>query len=164
MSTFRQLLSFSLKDCLGAHALFMATGDYHHHLAVNTWGGVLPSQTPADLGLAAYTLSLSDLAAIEARLCVAHWPFATTGEQIVTTDPTGHPALRPHRPLTSANRANYYQRPSGGPAGLASRPSPLVGWGLPPLRPVGQSRPAPPAVRGVCGFLWGYEKCTNANQ
>lgn len=86
---FRQLLGFGLKDRLGTHALFMATGDYHHHVAVNTWGGAFPSRTPADLGLAAYTLALPELATIEARLRAAHWPFATTGEQIITTDPNG---------------------------------------------------------------------------
>ena len=53
----------------GPHALFMATGGYHHHLAANTWESAGAGQRdPARAGLAAVTLRAADQAVLDGIL------------------------------------------------------------------------------------------------
>jgi catechol 2,3-dioxygenase len=59
-------LGFALTSDWSRHgALFVAAGDYHHHLGLNTWNGGHP-QPPETLGLKAFTLALPDAAALDA--------------------------------------------------------------------------------------------------
>lgn len=49
-------------------ASWLASGDYHHHLAVNEWGGVLRTRTEGMPGLAYYTVLYSTDEQFEATL------------------------------------------------------------------------------------------------
>ncbi|HEX5564754.1 MAG TPA: VOC family protein [Sporosarcina sp.] len=75
-------------------ALFMSTGNYHHHLGLNTWNGAgapRPSQDSA--GLKAYTLVYPDEATLKATIGKVE-ALGTTVESkeglFVTEDPAGN--------------------------------------------------------------------------
>ncbi|WP_202080873.1 VOC family protein [Caldalkalibacillus salinus] len=76
------------------HALFLSTGGYHHHIAVNTWAGVgAPKPAENSVGLHSFTIRykseesrdqvLTQLDEIEA-------PIKQTAEGYLTEDPAGN--------------------------------------------------------------------------
>lgn len=60
---YTSILDYEVVTRYGAQALFISTGNYHHHIGLNTWqsGGGLPA--PANtVGLKSYTVVLEDMA------------------------------------------------------------------------------------------------------
>lgn len=88
------LLGFSVKTAYGNSALFVAAGDYHHHIGLNTWQtlGASP-RTAAMYGLAEAVVVLPDATAVvdtAARLAAADYPHArSTGGDCLLQDPAG---------------------------------------------------------------------------
>lgn len=75
-------------------AIFTSAGGYHHHIAFNVWKGrnVAP-QPQGAYGLRAATLVLpgpADLQAAADRLRAAGYPCETSGEGLLTHDPSHH--------------------------------------------------------------------------
>ncbi|QED49840.1 VOC family protein [Cytobacillus dafuensis] len=75
-------------------AAFLSTGDYHHHIAINTWQGVGVQAPPKNsVGLNWYTLVFPDEAArkqVLAQLQQLGAPVDEEGDYFVTTDPSGN--------------------------------------------------------------------------
>lgn len=86
---YEDLLGFDVKATLGKKAVFLAIGDYHHHLAINTWAGQLIPRLSTAPGLRQATFNLPNLAGVAARLTTAGWPHTANGQQIEVTDPNG---------------------------------------------------------------------------
>lgn len=54
-------LGFNVVNRYGGQALFISTGDYHHHIGLNTWNGVGAPTPPANsAGLRSYTMVYPD--------------------------------------------------------------------------------------------------------
>lgn len=69
---YQELLGVADKFSLSS-AAWLASGDYHHHLAVNEWGGKnLQARQEQRPGLAYYTVVYSDVPAFHASLKRAH--------------------------------------------------------------------------------------------
>jgi catechol 2,3-dioxygenase len=63
---YRDALGLNLRQRMGDQAAFLAAGDYHHHVGVNTWnsrGGGPPP--PGSAGLERFTISLPSRSALE---------------------------------------------------------------------------------------------------
>jgi catechol 2,3-dioxygenase len=62
-------LGLNLIQRYGSQAAFLAAGDYHHHVGINTWAGVGAPQPPAaSPGLRRFTLVLPSCEALQATL------------------------------------------------------------------------------------------------
>ncbi|MBX0323679.1 VOC family protein [Halomicroarcula sp. F13] len=71
-------------------ALFLAAGDYHHHVGANVWNG--RTDPASGRGLAWFELVLPDAGAVEAatdRLSAAGYEVASAGEAATVTDDDG---------------------------------------------------------------------------
>ena len=82
-------LGFDVRMDAGA-ALFLAAGDYHHHVGVNTWNG--RSEPAGGYGLAWFEIVVPDratLAAVRDRLDAAEWDRAERADGIEIADPDG---------------------------------------------------------------------------
>lgn len=69
---YRNFLGFEITAHLGPGGRFLATGGYHHHIAINTWAGKTPAPENA-VGLISYRLAVPNadtLATLEGR---ARW-------------------------------------------------------------------------------------------
>lgn len=93
---YMDLLGFGLKTAYQNSALFIAAGDYHHHIGLNTWQSLGSSPLPADAyGLAEGTIQLPDAAAlaqVQARLETAVYPHTLTqAVACLVHDPAGIP-------------------------------------------------------------------------
>lgn len=74
----------------GGSVLFLAAGDYHHHLGVNTWNG--RSEPAGGRGLAWFEVVVPDgetMAAVRDRLAAADLAVAERGDGIEVRDPDG---------------------------------------------------------------------------
>ncbi len=75
-------------------ASFMSTGDYHHHIAINTWQGAGAPPTPEDsAGLSWYTLVYPDEAARAEAVKLleqASAPIKPVAGDYETNDPSGN--------------------------------------------------------------------------
>ena len=71
-------------------ALFLAAGDYHHHLGLNTWGSRRPAP-PGATGLLRYgwRIPAAALPALEQHLTARDVPFAKADGALTVTDPFG---------------------------------------------------------------------------
>jgi len=71
-------------------ALFLAAGDYHHHLGLNTWGSRRPAP-PGSTGLLRYgwRIPAAARAALEQHLTARGVPFAKADGALTVTDPLG---------------------------------------------------------------------------
>jgi len=74
-------------------AVFLSSGGYHHHVALNTWqsAGAGP-RDPDSTGLAQFTLQLSDAALLEParkRLLAAGADTTGAGSELIAADPWG---------------------------------------------------------------------------
>ena len=70
--------------------VFLAAGDYHHHVGVNTWNG--RTEPAGDRGLAWFEVVVPDdaaLARVRERLAAAGVAVAERGGGIAVTDPDG---------------------------------------------------------------------------
>lgn len=82
-------LEFDVRMDAGS-GLFLAAGDYHHHLGVNTWNG--RSDPAGGRGLAWFEVVVPDdatLAAVRDRLTAADVAVAERGDSIEVADPDG---------------------------------------------------------------------------
>jgi catechol 2,3-dioxygenase len=75
-------------------AVFLSTGHYHHHIAINTWQGVgAPTPPPNSVGLNWYTLVFPDEATREKTLQQLQQlgsPVQKETEYYVLSDPSGN--------------------------------------------------------------------------
>jgi catechol 2,3-dioxygenase len=86
---YHELLAFTLTQETIPGALFVAAGDYHHHLGLNIWNGPgAPSSPPDAIGLIQFDIGVPDAGVIaqladrlhEEGVTLAAWPngFRTT--------------------------------------------------------------------------------------
>ena len=87
-------LGFEVVNRYGEQALFIASGKYHHHIALNTWAGVGVPQPPANsVGLGSFTIiSPSDEARNNVIDQLKNINATVTEENgsFVTHDPSGN--------------------------------------------------------------------------
>ena len=95
----RDILGFEVKQRLGAQAVFLAAGGYHHHIGLNTWqsrGG--PAPAPGTTGLFHVAIlypTRASLADALRRLIAANWPLDGASDHGVSqalylADPDGN--------------------------------------------------------------------------
>ena len=93
------LLGFEIKQRLGDQAAFLAAGDYHHHIGLNTWqskgGGPAPKHTAGLFHTAFLYPTRKELAAIYKRLSEANYSFTGfadhgVSEALYLDDPDGN--------------------------------------------------------------------------
>ena len=75
-------LGLNVRQAVGNSALFLAVGDYHHHLALNTWNG--RSEPRRGRGLASFALVVPNreaLGRIESRM--PEWSIVSTSETVL---------------------------------------------------------------------------------
>jgi len=96
---YRDVLGFHETGRLGDSAVFLAAGDYHHHIALNTWAGKgAPRPAPGTTGLfhvAIVVPSRRDLAVLLRRLHAQGWPLEGAAdhgptESLYLRDPDGN--------------------------------------------------------------------------
>lgn len=86
-------MGMDLKYEYGSQARFIAAGDYHHHIGMNTWAGSgLPKRRSDDLGLRLFTLVLPDRTDIDKladHLSENGYPFDREQDSLSVIDPNG---------------------------------------------------------------------------
>ena len=91
---YRDVLGFNLIQRYGASAAFLAAGDYHHHIGVNTWAGIGAPPKPDDaVGLQEFTIQLpdeKDLQMLKKHLLGTDFVFYEEEDQIWLDDPSGN--------------------------------------------------------------------------
>ena len=94
-SFYNGLLGYDVVCTYGDRALFLSTGQYHHHIAVNSWAGNrLEALQEGEPGLAFYTVMLEGTDALESlreQLNNADIPFKEEGNSLEVKDPSGIP-------------------------------------------------------------------------
>lgn len=82
-------LGLRVRDRFGESALFVAAGDYHHHVGLNTWNERTEPHTGRGLG--GFELVVPDhaLDAVRTRLDASGRTHTTTGDGIEVSDPDG---------------------------------------------------------------------------
>jgi catechol 2,3-dioxygenase len=82
------VIGFEVKARYGTEAVFLAAGDYHHHLGLNTWqshGGSPPA--PGTTGLFHFAIrvpSRRHLAEMFVRLREVDWPLTGASDHLVS--------------------------------------------------------------------------------
>jgi len=96
---YRDVLGFTLTQRFGPGAAFLAAGDYHHHLGLNTWeslaGGPPPPGTTGLFHIAIVYPTRADLADALRRLLAAGIPLEGASdhgvsESLYLRDPDGN--------------------------------------------------------------------------
>jgi len=91
---YTERLGFDLKLAFYDSALFMAAGDYHHHIGLNTWQSKgAPAPPPYALGLAEFSIhcvNAGDIEAARQALEAADYPFQTEDGDLIVEDPSGN--------------------------------------------------------------------------
>jgi len=91
------VLGFEVTQRYGHGALFVAAGGYHHHIGLNTWGGVgAPPPPPGAAGLVHFVVQMPDRAArdrVEAGLRAKQIPATTDARGVLVRDPSGNALL-----------------------------------------------------------------------
>lgn len=94
---YTQGLGFEVVNRYGAQALFISTGQYHHHIGLNTWAGIgAPPPSSHSVGLQSYTLVFPNEEArnhIISRLNNIGAPVHEENDYFVTADPSGNQIL-----------------------------------------------------------------------
>lgn len=87
-------LGFDVVNRYGAQALFISSGNYHHHIGLNTWNGVGAPQAPENsVGMESFTLILADEEAIKATIGNLQHIGVSVNEEDgrwITYDPSGN--------------------------------------------------------------------------
>lgn len=89
---YTNVLGLGLKYKYGPAALFLASGDYHHHLGANVWkrGDLThPKEGAPGLNFTRWTGSEEDLAYIEKELNARNYDYTKTDGIITVLDPAG---------------------------------------------------------------------------
>lgn len=85
-------LGFDVVNRYGGQALFLSTGKYHHHIAVNIWNGIgAPRPPESSVGLESYTLVFPNEEAINETIANLEKIGATVTEEngrLFTYDPS----------------------------------------------------------------------------
>jgi catechol 2,3-dioxygenase len=88
------VLGFDVVLRYGAQALFISTGNYHHHIGLNTWAGVgAPAPMKNSLGLKTFTLHYSDSETLQtavAKLKELDAYLTEDNGAYITQDPSGN--------------------------------------------------------------------------
>lgn len=93
------LLGFEITQRMGDQAAFLAAGNYHHHIGLNTWqskdGGPAPKHTAGLFHTAILYPTRKDLAAIYQHLHAVAYPFTGAAdhgvsEALYLDDPDGN--------------------------------------------------------------------------
>lgn len=91
---YTQALGFDVVNRYGGQALFLSTGQYHHHIGLNTWNGVgAPMPEKNSVGLKHYTLVLPDeklREKIVEQLINMNAEVTNEEESLLTVDPSGN--------------------------------------------------------------------------
>ncbi len=96
---YRDLLGYQVKATYGDQAAFLAAGDYHHHIGLNTWQSRdAPPASKHGVGLFHTAINYptrKDLAIIYSRLQEANYPFTGAAdhgvsEALYLDDPDGN--------------------------------------------------------------------------
>ncbi len=96
---YRDVLGFDVTQRMGDHAAFLAAGDYHHHIGLNTWeseGGAPPPRGTTGLyHLAIRFPTRAELARVLRRVLEAGVPLVGAAdhgvsEAIYLSDPDGN--------------------------------------------------------------------------
>lgn len=76
----------------GRQALFISTGDYHHHIGLNTWNGEgAPQAAEQQVGLQSYTIQLDEQDEdVLPRLKSIGAQIEKTAQGFITVDPSGN--------------------------------------------------------------------------
>ncbi|MEC2056961.1 VOC family protein [Peribacillus psychrosaccharolyticus] len=89
-----KVLGFDVVLRYGAQALFISTGNYHHHIGLNTWAGVgAPAPTKNSLGLKTFTLHYPAIETLQTALANLKELGAYLTEDngsYITQDPSGN--------------------------------------------------------------------------
>ncbi|PIC64111.1 glyoxalase [Sporosarcina sp. P13] len=87
-------LGFEVVNRYGNQALFISTGKYHHHIALNTWAGVgAPTPLENSVGLGYFTIVLPDEAArnrVITQLKGINASVTEVNGAFITLDPSGN--------------------------------------------------------------------------
>ena len=87
-------LGFEVVNRYGNQALFISTGKYHHHIALNTWAGVgAPTPPENSVGLESFTIVLADEATrnnVIAQLKSIGASVTEENGSFITYDPSGN--------------------------------------------------------------------------
>lgn len=89
---YRDFLGFDVTAHIGSGGRFLATGGYHHHIAINTWAGKIPAPKNA-VGLISYRLAVPNgetLAALESRARMFAYEARLADDVLQIRDPNGH--------------------------------------------------------------------------
>src|SRR5688500_53729 len=69
LAVYRDVLGFEVTSRYGRDAVFVAAGDYHHHIALNPWAGRgAPAPPPGTTGLYHFAILFADRAALAAAV------------------------------------------------------------------------------------------------
>ncbi|MFC7063079.1 VOC family protein [Halobacillus seohaensis] len=94
---YHDLLGFNVKIKVENQALFVASGDYHHHIGLNTWAGEgVPQSSPEAAGLLHFQLhahSEEDVSEIAGRLYRADYSYEKGERGLAVRDPAGNVVL-----------------------------------------------------------------------
>ncbi|SER63794.1 catechol 2,3-dioxygenase [Gracilibacillus ureilyticus] len=87
-------LGFDVVSRFGDQALFIATGNYHHHIGLNTWNGVgAPNPPEESVGIDHYVLTYPNETALHLvceNLKAIGAQVEKNENQIITIDPSGN--------------------------------------------------------------------------
>ncbi|MGF2614714.1 VOC family protein [Rossellomorea vietnamensis] len=87
-------LGFDVVSRFGSQALFISTGEYHHHIGLNTWNGIgAPPPSQNSVGLQSFTLMLPSEKARNEAAGRLRSIGAIVSEDFVTEDPSGNKIL-----------------------------------------------------------------------
>ena len=85
---YRQGLGMNIRTQSFPGALFLAAGDYHHHVGLNTWAGSVPPASETDPRLSWWELFVPrlQLSALRDQMCASGWQ---PGQEDALVDPWG---------------------------------------------------------------------------
>jgi catechol 2,3-dioxygenase len=89
---YRDFLGFEITARIGPGGRFLATGGYHHNIAINTWAGKTPAPKNA-VELISYRLAAPNsetLAKLEERARLFGHEVRMAGDVVQIRDPNGH--------------------------------------------------------------------------
>lgn len=89
---YNEVLGLGLKYKFGPAALFLASGDYHHHLGANVWkrGDLThPEEGTPGMDFTRWTGSEEDIALIEKELNARDYDYVKADGTITVVDPAG---------------------------------------------------------------------------
>lgn len=91
---YTNILGYDVVCKYGGQALFLSTGSYHHHVAINTWSGIgAPKPAENSVGLTNFTLSLPNNEAkikIIDSLKENQYPYTEIKGTLQVNDPSGN--------------------------------------------------------------------------